>query len=54
MTGDGCVGFADVLTVLARWDDAGESGLDGDADCDGVVGFVDVLLVLATWGAGCP
>ena len=46
--GDGSVGFADVLTVLADW--ACESCPTSDVDGDGQVGFSDVLGVIANWG----
>lgn len=45
--GDGIVGFADILSVLASW---------GPCDCcsadlnqDGSVGFADLLITLASW-----
>jgi len=51
LSGDGTVGFADVLEVLAQWGPANEGG---DADGDGDSDFNDILLILATWGQVCP
>lgn len=48
VTGDGVVGFADVLTLLALWGPC--QGCPEDVDGSGEVGFGDVLIVLAGWG----
>jgi hypothetical protein len=50
VTGDGVVGFADVLAVIAAW---GQAGGDADVNGSGLVGFDDVLAIVANWGA-CP
>lgn len=50
--GDGTVGFADVLAVLAAWGPCPAKGAcPADLDGDGVVAFADLLLVLANWSA---
>jgi hypothetical protein len=54
INGDGLVGFADVLRILANWGPC--SQCDEDVNDDGDVGFADVLIVLGDWGlcpAGC-
>ena len=45
--GDGIVGFADLILLLAAWGPC--SGCPEDIDGDGRVGFSDLLLVLANW-----
>jgi hypothetical protein len=48
--GDGVVGFADLLAVLAApWGPCG--GCPEDVTGDGAVGFPDLLAILAGWGA---
>ena len=47
--GDGVVGIADFLAVLAQWGTAGPCDFDGDGD----VGIDDFLALLANWGS-CP
>ncbi len=47
LNGDGIVGFADVLTILAAW---GDPGGDADLDASGTVDLADLLIVLAVWG----
>jgi carboxypeptidase T len=47
VTGDGDVGFDDVLAILAAWGDAGGPE---DLDGSGFVDFGDLLLVLNAWG----
>ena len=44
--GDGTVGFADLLAVLAAW---GTADPAADVDGNGTVEFADLLLVLAGW-----
>ena len=46
--GDGMVGFADVLAVLAAWGPCPDC--PEDLDDDDVVDFGDLLIVLAAWG----
>ena len=49
--GDGTVGIADLLALLALWgpcDDCNDCPADFDGDC--MVGIVDFLIVLANWG----
>ena len=48
VTGDGMVGFADLLQLLATWGAC--VGCPEDLDGDGSVGFSDLLIVLANWG----
>jgi hypothetical protein len=48
VSGDGSVGFADLLAVLAAWGPCRRC--DEDVDGDGTVGFRDLLAVLAAWG----
>jgi len=48
VSGDGTVGFDDVLEALAAWGDCG--GCAADQDCDGLVSFDDLLAILAAWG----
>ena len=48
--GDGIVGFADLLGVLASWgNDCGDCCL-ADVDYNGVVDFADLLSVIGAWG----
>jgi hypothetical protein len=51
--GDGSVGFADVLAVLAGWGVCPPPPAYCllDQDADGVVGFAEVLMILANWNA---
>lgn len=51
VTGDGAVGFDDLLGVLAAFGRLGRT--PADVDADGEVGFSDVLAVLAAFGP-CP
>jgi hypothetical protein len=46
---DGMVGFADLLSVLAKWGPC--AGCPEDLDFDGQVGFGDLLILLSSWGA---
>ena len=46
LDGDGIIGFADLLTLLAAWGTPA-----GDVDGDGVTGFSDLITVLAAWGS---
>ena len=53
LTGDGCVGYADLDTVRAWW---GEDVTPGDCSCgdasgDGHVGPADLDIVRACWGS---
>jgi hypothetical protein len=50
LDGDGAIGFADLLVVLADWGKCG-APCAGDVDGDGEVGLGDLLIVLSTWGA---
>jgi hypothetical protein len=52
LTGDGTVGFSDLLIVLAFWGPCSGDCL-GDLDGDESVGLTDLLLVLVAWGP-CP
>jgi probable HAF family extracellular repeat protein len=47
LDGSGAVDFADLLAILAAWDNAGGPE---DLDGSGVVDFGDLLIVLAEWG----
>ncbi len=47
LDGDGVVGSADLVALLAEWNEPGAGDLDGD----GVVGIGDLLLLLAAWGS---
>jgi len=51
--GDGTVGFADLLAVLAAWGpyEPCPPFIPEDIDQDCAVGFSDLLIVLAAWGA---
>jgi hypothetical protein len=49
--GDGAVGIADLLALLAAW--GTDPGGPPDFDGDGTVGISDLLLLLANWGP-CP
>ncbi len=53
MTGDGVVGFADILEALASWGPCTQDPCNADVTGDGEVGFDDVLEVLGHWGP-CP
>ncbi len=46
--GDGAVGIADLLALLAAW--GANPGHPADLDGDDVVGIADLLALLATWG----
>jgi hypothetical protein len=48
ISGDGAIGFADLLAVLAAWGPC--PACPEDLDGDGAVGFADLLTVLAEWG----
>ncbi len=47
LDGDGQVGIADLLALLAAWGPC--AGCAADLDGDGAVGITDLLLVLANW-----
>ena len=47
LNGDGVVGLADLLDLLAAWGDMNSAA---DLDMDGIVGLSDLLLLLANWG----
>ena len=50
ITGDGAVGFADLLQLLNTWGPCPPPDLCAtDLNCDGVIGFADLLLLLANW-----
>jgi hypothetical protein len=54
LDGDGAVGFADLLVLLAAWGPCpADDDCLADLDRDGSVDFADLLSMLATWGA-CP
>ena len=53
LTGDGEVGFQDVVQILNDWGPCGGGDCDSDLDNNGVVGFTDLLLVLNDYGP-CP
>jgi uncharacterized membrane protein len=46
--GDGAIGFADLLAILAAWGPC--PGCAEDVTGDGTVGFADLLAALAAWG----
>ena len=48
LSGDGGVGTADLLELLADWGACG--GCGADLDNDGLAGTADLLLLLASWG----
>jgi hypothetical protein len=50
LDGDGVVGFADLLMLLAAWGDCGPDECPADLDGSGDVGFSDLLVLLAAWG----
>jgi hypothetical protein len=52
LNGDGSVGTADMLALLAEWGPAAP-GEPADFDGDGEVGTSDFLRLLAEWGP-CP
>jgi hypothetical protein len=53
-TGDGQVGTADLLVLLANWGGSTTNGdADGDFDASGNVGTADLLILLAAWGTSC-
>lgn len=53
-TGDGAVGFADIVEVLSRWGEPAEYGhARGDTDGDAQVGFADIVATLSNWGVTC-
>ncbi|MCP3905801.1 MAG: hypothetical protein GY715_19410 [Planctomycetes bacterium] len=49
LNGDGSVGFADVLLVIAQWGPCPPVCI-ADVDGDGSVGFSDILVVIGAWG----
>jgi hypothetical protein len=52
LDGNGTVGFADLMSLLAKWGPCPDGGTccPGDIACDGGVGFDDVLALLTNWG----
>ena len=50
LDGDGIVGIADFLLLLAAWGTCTEECCLADLDFDGEVGVTDFLLLLANWG----
>lgn len=51
VTGNGQVGFADVLELLADWGACPPCTCPADVTANGNVGFDDLLVVLAAWGS---
>lgn len=53
LSGDGDVGFTDLLILLGAFGDCRGGGLPCDADLDGsgTVDFADILILLSRWGA---
>ncbi len=47
LTGDGTVGFAEILSILGAW---GPCDCPEDVDRNGEAGFGDVLVILGNWG----
>ena len=47
LNGDGVVGAADLLALLASWGDMNSAA---DLDMNGIVGASDLLILLANWG----
>ena len=51
MDGDGIVGVADLLRLLAEWGPCGPTAeCSADYNVDAMVGVVDLLIMLANWG----
>ena len=50
INGDGSVGAADLLGLLADWGACPKGCCLADLDLDGVVGAADLLILLANWG----
>ena len=54
LNGDGIIGFADIVQLLAAWGDCpGPGSCEADVNGDGSVGFADLLEILAAYG-DCP
>ena len=49
VSGDGVVGIADLLAVIAAWGPC-LPPCPADIDANGVVNIADLLLVVANWG----
>jgi hypothetical protein len=49
LDGDGSVGIADLLTLLASWGPCPSSPCPADLDRDGEVGHADLLALLSAW-----
>ncbi len=50
LDGDGTVGIADFLALLAAWGPCPPPPCPADLDGDGFVGITDLLILLGTWG----
>jgi hypothetical protein len=48
LSGDGQIGFSELLEILSHWGPC--SGCPYDLDDDGQVGFSDLLFILSSWG----
>ena len=54
VNGDNMVNFADLDTLLDRWDTATAPNTNGDLDGDGFVSFADLNILLDRWDTSCP
>ena len=54
VNGDNMVNFADLNTLLDRWDTATAPNMNGDLDGDGFVSFADLNILLDRWDTSCP
>lgn len=53
VNGDGVVGIADILSVIANWAPSGGdccAGCEGDVDGDLAVDVADILFIVGAWG----
>ena len=50
INGDGMVGAADLLSLLANWGPCETGCCPADLDGNGTVGASDLLILLANWG----
>lgn len=53
LTGDGTIGFDDLLALLSLFGEPAVPGGQGDVNGDGTIGFDDLLIVLAAIGTTC-
>ncbi|MHC5112919.1 MAG: LamG-like jellyroll fold domain-containing protein [Planctomycetota bacterium] len=50
LTGDGDVGFGDILDVIANWGPCAPGPCPADLNGNGAVDFADILAIIAAWG----